>query len=145
MGILCDLEGLAMSWVMPLWRKDVKTFGAALQLRGDLMRRGSQRGTHRWRERRRVIFTAFLGMVVSAVFVSSAFAVQDGQVAYAGGTVHVARGTMGSLDTTSPTALVFRYGSGGGHVEIPYTNISNLSTRLRWRIISVCCLLLWFR
>jgi phosphatidylglycerophosphate synthase len=39
-GILCDLEGLAMSWVMPVWRKDVKTLAAAWRIRGDAMRSG---------------------------------------------------------------------------------------------------------
>jgi phosphatidylglycerophosphate synthase len=33
LGIMCDLEGLAMSWVMPLWRKDIKTLGEAWRIR----------------------------------------------------------------------------------------------------------------
>ena len=33
MGILCDLEGLAMSTVMPIWRKDVKTLAEAWRIR----------------------------------------------------------------------------------------------------------------
>jgi CDP-diacylglycerol--glycerol-3-phosphate 3-phosphatidyltransferase len=33
LGILCDVEGLAMSWVMPLWRKDIKTLCEAWRIR----------------------------------------------------------------------------------------------------------------
>jgi len=41
MGILCDVEGLAMSFILPAWRKDVKTLKAALQLRKELKPRSS--------------------------------------------------------------------------------------------------------
>jgi phosphatidylglycerophosphate synthase len=37
MGIACDVEGLAMSLVLPVWRKDVKTLGAAWQVRRDIV------------------------------------------------------------------------------------------------------------
>ncbi|HTC73986.1 MAG TPA: CDP-alcohol phosphatidyltransferase family protein [Edaphobacter sp.] len=33
LGILCNLEGLAMSLVLPVWRKDVKTFAVAWRIR----------------------------------------------------------------------------------------------------------------
>jgi len=33
LGILCDLEGLVMSLVLPVWRKDVKTLNAAWVVR----------------------------------------------------------------------------------------------------------------
>lgn len=33
LGIVCDVEGLAMSWVMPLWRKDIKTLREAWRIR----------------------------------------------------------------------------------------------------------------
>jgi CDP-diacylglycerol--glycerol-3-phosphate 3-phosphatidyltransferase len=122
MGILCDAEGLAMSVVMPVWRKDVTTLGMALRLRGDV----AACRLRRWRERRRVVFTAFLGIVVGVGLVTPAFAVDAGQVAYTGGTLHVAKGTIGSLEMTSPTALTFLYGgSSGGQVEIDYRSISN--------------------
>lgn len=37
LGILCNLEGLAMSWVMPVWRKDIKTLRAAWRLRSQVL------------------------------------------------------------------------------------------------------------
>jgi CDP-diacylglycerol--glycerol-3-phosphate 3-phosphatidyltransferase len=125
MGILCNLEGLAMSLVMPVWKNDVKTLAEAWRVRRGMLRcRGAVRAQRRWREQRRVIFTAFLGMVMGAVFVTRAFAVDAGQTAYTGGTLRVPKGTIGALDTTSPTALVFRYG-GASEVAIDYRNISN--------------------
>jgi CDP-diacylglycerol--glycerol-3-phosphate 3-phosphatidyltransferase len=37
LGILCDLEGMAMSIVMPVWRKDIKTVRAAWHLRRQIL------------------------------------------------------------------------------------------------------------
>ncbi len=37
LGIACNLEGLAMSLVLPVWRKDVKTIRAAWQLRRQIV------------------------------------------------------------------------------------------------------------
>ena len=36
LGICCDLEGLAMSIILPVWKNDVKTIAAALRLRRSL-------------------------------------------------------------------------------------------------------------
>jgi CDP-diacylglycerol--glycerol-3-phosphate 3-phosphatidyltransferase len=35
LGIGCNLQGLAMSWMLPVWHKDVKTLGAARRLRAE--------------------------------------------------------------------------------------------------------------
>ncbi len=35
-GIVCNLEGLAMSLVLPVWRRDVKTLRAAWRIRSEL-------------------------------------------------------------------------------------------------------------
>ncbi len=35
-GIVCDLEGLAMSAILPKWRRDVKTLRRALELRREM-------------------------------------------------------------------------------------------------------------
>jgi CDP-diacylglycerol--glycerol-3-phosphate 3-phosphatidyltransferase len=40
LGILCDLEGLAMSLVIPVWRKDIKTLLAAWHLRRQMLNDG---------------------------------------------------------------------------------------------------------
>lgn len=130
-GILCDAEGLAMSVMMPVWRKDVKTLGVAWRFRREVMESVAARRAMRcWRERRRVIFTGFLGMVFCVGMIAPAFAVEAGQVAYTGGTLPVSKGTIGMLDTRSPTALVFKYGGTGtgGQVEIAYAKIINFET-----------------
>jgi CDP-diacylglycerol--glycerol-3-phosphate 3-phosphatidyltransferase len=37
LGILCDLEGLTMSLMLPMWRKDIKTLRAAWSIRKETM------------------------------------------------------------------------------------------------------------
>jgi phosphatidylglycerophosphate synthase len=37
LGIACDVEGLAMSLMLPAWRKDVSTLRVAWQLRGQML------------------------------------------------------------------------------------------------------------
>jgi len=37
-GMVCDLEGLAMSVILPEWKRDVKTLGRALALRREMLR-----------------------------------------------------------------------------------------------------------
>jgi hypothetical protein len=50
-----------------------------------------------------------------------AVALEGGQVLYVGGTTPVVSGTMGSINTTSETALTFEYPS--GKLTIPYADI----------------------
>ena len=55
-----------------------------------------------------------------------ACAAEPGQVAYAGGTAGIAADTIGALDATSPTTLIFKYkGPDGtpGQIDIKYENI----------------------
>ena len=53
-----------------------------------------------------------------------ALAVDDHQVMYVGGTTPgIAAGTVGSLDTTAETALIFEHA--GSKLEIPYTAIES--------------------
>jgi phosphatidylglycerophosphate synthase len=131
LGIVCNVEGVAMSVVLPVWRKDVKTFAAAWRIRREVMKAGvvwpeARRG----RERRRVILTGFLVLVLGAELVTPAFAIEAGQVAYTGGSLSVAQGTIGSFDVTSSTALVFKYagpGASANEVAIEYKNIRGYS------------------
>jgi hypothetical protein len=132
LGILCNVEGLAMSAVMPVWRKDVKTLAAAWRIRGEVTKAGMARlEARRWRGRRRVIFTGSLVLVLGAELLATrAFAVESGQVAYTGGSLSVAQGTIGSFDVTSSTALVFKYagpGASANEVAIEYKNIRGYS------------------
>ena len=41
LGVASNLEGVAMSLMLPVWRKDVKTLAAAWRLRGVLLRRAA--------------------------------------------------------------------------------------------------------
>ena len=53
-----------------------------------------------------------------------AFAVDDGQVRYIGGSAPgLAAGTVGSVDTTAETALIFEHA--GNKLEIPYAAIES--------------------
>jgi CDP-diacylglycerol--glycerol-3-phosphate 3-phosphatidyltransferase len=128
LGILCNVEGMAMSAMMPVWRKDVKTLVEAWRIRRDVMKAGvAWREARRGRERRRVIFTGFLVLVLGAELVTPAFAIEAGQVAYTGGSLSMAQGTIGSVDLTSSTALVFKHagppGASASEVAIEYKNI----------------------
>ena len=69
MGILCDLEGLAMSLVMPVWRKDVKTLGEAWRIRREMIDSGALRRVRSMRRlgKRR-------GFALSVVSAARAFA-----------------------------------------------------------------------
>ncbi len=143
LGILCNVEGLAMSAVMPVWRKDVKTLAEAWRIRREVRKAGVVRHeARRWRERRRVIFTGFLVLVLGAVLATPAFAIETGQVAYTGGSLSVAQGTVGSFDLASSTALIFKH---AGRVRVRMKLL--LSTRtsaatatpVRLRITWACC------
>jgi CDP-diacylglycerol--glycerol-3-phosphate 3-phosphatidyltransferase len=127
MGILCDLEGLAMSVVLPVWRKDVKTIRTAWRIRGEMLGDGGGNGSGR-------TWSAFVVGVSSAVVLGllvgvPAFAVEAGQVAYVSGTISVPQGMIGSFDTDSAPVLVFKYAVPGGgprEVEIAYKNIGEV-------------------
>jgi phosphatidylglycerophosphate synthase len=140
LGILCNLEGLAMSLVMPVWRKDIKTLRAAWQLRRQVLdeKRASlqmdeEKSCSREKsliQRGRFAIGRFVFFGLSLLLAAPAFAVEAGQVAYTSGTLTIPQGTIGSFDTTSPTALVFKFkfttsGSGLGEVDLVYKNISS--------------------
>jgi hypothetical protein len=62
--------------------------------------------------------------ILLLVVVASAVAVEDGEVAYVGGTAaNVKPGTIGRLDTAQPTSLVFEYST--GKFAIPYATIDS--------------------
>jgi CDP-diacylglycerol--glycerol-3-phosphate 3-phosphatidyltransferase len=131
LGILCNVEGLAMSAMMPVWRKDMKTLAEAWRIRREVTKAGmAWREARRWRERRRVIFTGFLVLGLGAELVTPAFAIEAGQVAYTGGSLSVTQGTIGNFDLTSSTDLVFKYagpGATANEVAIGYKNIRGYS------------------
>ena len=52
LGIVCDLEGLAMSLMLPVWRKDVKTIWAAWRLRCQMLDKDDRNGLRQTNRRR---------------------------------------------------------------------------------------------
>jgi phosphatidylglycerophosphate synthase len=70
LGILCDLEGLAMSWVMPLWRKDVKTLREAWRFRERFRSwevRRVRSGRRAFGGKQRFVFSGFFMLALSVV------------------------------------------------------------------------------
>jgi CDP-diacylglycerol--glycerol-3-phosphate 3-phosphatidyltransferase len=137
LGILCDLEGMAMSIVMPVWRKDIKTVRAAWHLRRQIL---DERCASLPAAGREVRFGKALGsgwrklaiggffLFVFSVAARPCVAVEAGQVGYMSGTLTVPQGTIGDLDTTSPEILVFKFtasSSAPGEVDIPYKKIGS--------------------
>ncbi len=130
LGIACDLEGLAMSVMLPVWRNDVKTLRAAWQLRGQLV--GSIGRAPRVVSQRAVAMGCAITVAMCLLGAVPAFAIEPGQVAYVGGTAAVASNTIGTLDTMSPTTLIFEYkGPNGtpGQIDIKYESIRSFEYR----------------
>lgn len=63
-------------------------------------------------------------LLILLLAAASAFAVEDGEVKYVGGTAaNVKPGTIGRLDTAQPTSLVFEYP--GGKFAVPFEGIDS--------------------
>lgn len=102
-GIACNLEGLAMSLILPVWCRDVKSLAAARRMQREL---ALQPHTPRGRPTMAVLTSALMLAVLIAL---PASALEPNQTAYVGGSAAVAPETVGALDTSSPTTLFFRY------------------------------------
>jgi CDP-diacylglycerol--glycerol-3-phosphate 3-phosphatidyltransferase len=124
LGIACNLQGLAMSWILPVWRKDVKTLRAAW-----LLRKQGQENSRWTAPNAKLALTAVLALLL---LTGPAFAMEPGHAAYAGGTAKIALNTPGTLDATSPVELIFKYsGSNGtpGEARIAYAKIRSIEPR----------------
>jgi CDP-diacylglycerol--glycerol-3-phosphate 3-phosphatidyltransferase len=119
-GVLCNLEGLAMSLMLPVWHRDVKTLAAAWRLRKEWKRARAARPLPPF-------FAALMSGVILLVVVPGAFAMGPGDAIYMSGTSAVLRGTTGQLDVTFPGELVFRTAGGNAAIAIPYANIKDFA------------------
>jgi hypothetical protein len=142
LGILCDLEGLLMSLIMPVWRKDIKTLRGAWKLR-DLGQsqelvslpadsKHVQHGQNLLQNMRRHLVGGSFILVLTALYTVPTFAVESGRATYTSGTLTVAQGTIGSLDIRVRTALVFKFTAtspGSGEIDIPYDKITGFVYR----------------
>jgi hypothetical protein len=114
LGIACNFEGLAMSLMLPAWRKDVKTLAAARRIRQELnllIETPSRPPTRR--PAVAVISAALLIVLFSPTL---ALALEPGQAVYIGGSAAIAADTPGTMDTTSSPTLFFRYKKPDGNV-----------------------------
>ncbi len=130
LGIACDLEGLAMSLMLPVWRKDVKTLRVAWQLRGEMV--GPIGKAPRVVSQRTVAMGCAITVAMCLLGAIPAFAIEAGQVVYAGGSAGISSDTIGTLDTTSPTTLIFKYirpNGTPGQIDIKYENIRSFEYR----------------
>lgn len=119
LGVLCCLEGLTISLVMPEWRHDLKTMRRALELRKEIL---SNRSIAR---SARLIGTVVATMLVLIATVAHASSIPS--VTFIGGSAPgLTTDTTGSLDTGTDQ-LTFQWS--GGSLAIPYTQIQNFSYR----------------
>lgn len=127
LGIVCDLEGLAMTLMLPEWRRDVKTLAAAWRLRTKRMESEPEGGAGLARH---PAVTAVVVMVAMALACTlPAQALDRGKAVYEGGTIKVAPGTVGSLDVTSRDALMFQYRRPDGtadEIAMAYASIGSI-------------------
>lgn len=91
LGALCNLEGLAMSLIMPVWRQDVKTLAEAWRLRG-IMRRGKSRF---------VTKIAGTTIVLLGVAALPIHAQKPGEAIYETGTAQIAANTSAPMIATA--------------------------------------------
>ncbi len=138
MGVASNLETMAMSLMLPIWHRDVKTLRVAWQIRQQLHGKplqsprrqripalhppASQQAT--WMA---ALFVAFLGLAIPSVAVA-----QAPKAIYYGGTAGLTVNTAGSFDTASPAALEFNYrkpDGAVGQIAMTYDTIRGIEPR----------------
>jgi len=119
LGVLCNLEGLAMSAVLPIWRHDVKGLSAAWRVRT------TENASRTPLERKAFVSTLVVASML--LFTAPALAVSAGEVAYGGGTIAgIPKGTIGTLDIAESETLSFRTATSTvAGIDIPYARIVN--------------------
>ena len=116
LGILSNLEGLAMSIMLPKLHVDVKTLAAAWHLRDRISKATA------------IPIGLTAGLMILLSLTTACLADPPSAAVYRGGTSALARGTSGLLDLSSPTTLVFRpkaqaKGWTGMDIVAPFANL----------------------
>lgn len=125
LGILCDLEGLAMSILLPTWHRDVKTFRHAYRLRTEKTPTPIPSTPT---PRAHLIATALI--LFALVAATPAFAAETIPALYDNGSApNLPAATTGTLDLTAPIDLLFRSAS-GTTLSIPYSSIVSFNYRV---------------
>jgi hypothetical protein len=122
LGFLCNLEGLAMSLMLPEWRRDVKTIVAAWKLR-------KQKRQARAARPLPPFFAKIMVGLALLVAAPNLLALAPGDAIYTNGTNAMRRGTAGHLEVTSAKELVFRAKGAGSTatISIPSANITDFA------------------
>jgi len=121
LGIATDVEGLAMSLLLPVWRKDVKTIAAALRLRRELVS-----STPRVNGRAAPIGATLGALMIVLLSTTPALALEHNQAVYIGGSAPLAPDSTAIVDTASPSTLLLHYRNPDGslgQVAIDYASI----------------------
>jgi phosphatidylglycerophosphate synthase len=123
-GIASNLETIAMSLMLPVWRRDVKTIAEAWRIRKEICggaARNMPQGTSPERCGRfagwveRAITWVATGVIAGlSLMATSAFAAQPENATYYAGTASVPASTKGVLDMRTGTALKFNYRNADG-------------------------------
>jgi phosphatidylglycerophosphate synthase len=124
MGIASNAETIAMSLMLPVWRRDVKTIAEAWRIRKEICggaARNMPQGTSPERCGRfagwveRAITWVATGVIAGlSLMATSAFAAQPENATYYAGTASVPASTKGVLDMRTGTALKFNYRNADG-------------------------------
>ena len=75
---------------------------------------------------------AMAALLLTLLVVSPALALEPNQAVYIGGSAAIAADTLGTLDSASPTALIFHFkqpDGSAGQLAIDYTGIHTVSAR----------------
>ncbi len=124
LGALSNLEGLAMSLILPEWQHDLKTIPQALALRQRILlnrRRDAQRSA---RLSRRACLTVSATLILACACIPARASSLPSVTFIGGSTPGITAGATGALGTGSDS-ITFQ-GSGGSLV-IPYAQIRNFS------------------
>lgn len=127
-GVACDLEGLAISLALPVWRKDVLSLWHALRLRATILQDRSIGNATRVRGSQG---SAAAGLALAILLLSLAVARAEPihPVVVTGlSSTALASGTEGELDVSSADVLVFR-AAGNRELRIPYGQVRDFSYR----------------
>jgi phosphatidylglycerophosphate synthase len=139
LGFACELEGLAMSLLLNVWRKDVKTLSQALRMRTEILSEkpeatGELAVPPRSQQRRSKLLIAQAGakaLVIAAILSIAAAAKADAikGVTFTGGSVSsIPSDTAGTLQIDSPDKLIFQAAS-GNQIAIPYSAVESFYYR----------------
>ncbi len=111
LGVLSNAESLAMSLMLPVWSRDVKTLAMAWRMRAGISPERLRKG-------------AMVGMAMSLLlpFLGCRYAQAQSleRVTYAGGTVLPGTGLHGAVSVSSADTLVFQ---GASTVAIAYDHV----------------------